>query len=359
MQKKQKVIQLNTELFKVTGIQRVIMDIHEALKGSFDASLMGTMPYSGVNPNLGIAEADYRRLRNPFSLLNSLVIIHERRLLPLMWLLTHIPGLNIKCLYVHHNNLFGHKALSLFPENIVAISDAGIQNLTGYFGVPRENITKIHNCVRDTLPETVSDDSRPFDPSRIRILYPARINSVKQQIDIVDRLRGKLDPRVSILFAGTGPLHSQLQPICEGDPQFQALGFRDDIPSLMDSSDFVMLYSKSEGLPISLIEACQRSTPVITNAVGGNPEIVENNRNGFIAGDWDSLLTILNSLPTLDAGKMQSMRQEGRKIYRERFTFPIFTAKYRELVSRILSPAQKQSKQHNRTLSNTIEQKND
>lgn len=62
---RKKVFQLNTELYKVTGIQRVLLDIHEALKDYFDAKIVGNIPYDKVNGNLGISACDYLRLWNP------------------------------------------------------------------------------------------------------------------------------------------------------------------------------------------------------------------------------------------------------------------------------------------------------
>lgn len=326
-----KVFQLNTELYKVTGIQRVLLDIHEALKYNFEAKIVDNIPYDKVNGNLGISKGDYLRFRDPFMFRNSVVIIHERRLLPLMWLLGHIPGLNVKCVYVHHNELYGNKWLSLFPKNVVAISDAGIKNLTEYFGVPRVNITKIHNCVRETYP--CETRTKKFDPYNITILYPARINSVKQQIEIVRHLKGKLDPRIKILFAGTGPLFENLKAICDGDKQFQTLGFRDDIPQLMNECDFMMLFSRHEGLPISLIEATQIGLPAICNSVGGNTEIIKDRVNGIVVDDWDSLTTILNHLPETKQVDMDCMSQNGKEIYRNNFNFSIFKRKYCDLIN--------------------------
>lgn len=327
---KTKVFQLNTELYKVTGIQRVLLDIHEALKDDFDAKIVGNIPYGKVSGNLGISEGDYLRLSNPFMFRNSVVIIHERRLLPLMWLLRHIPGLNLKCVYVHHNELYGNKWLSLFPKNIVAISDAGIRNLTDYFGVSQADITKIHNCVRETSP--CEPRTKKFDPDNITILYPARINSVKRQIEIVTHLKCKLDPRVRILFAGTGPQYEELKSQCEGLTQFQALGFRDDIPLLMSNSDFVMLFSSQEGLPISLIEGAIFSLPLICNNVGGNYEIAQEGRNLVKITNWDQLIPTLNTLPLMSEREYNSLSQSSRDIYIGNFTFDIFKTKYTRLI---------------------------
>lgn len=332
--KKKKVIQIKSELYKITGIQRVMMDIHHALQDNFDCRIMGKETFSEVNPNLGIRESDYSRFTNPLSLKDSVVIIHERRLLPLMWILTRMPGLNIHCIYIHHNELCGRKKLSLFPDNIVAISDRGIENLTGYFNYPASSITKIHNCVKETGP--YSKRTKKFNPEEIQILYPARINDVKRQLAIVERLNGKLDPRVRILFAGIGPNYEALKKICDGNPQFVALGFRDDVPDLMKESDFTMLFSKHEGLPISLIETCQCGTPAICNDVGGNTEIVSDGENGFVCNDWDSLLRTLNRLPDLSQEEIDRMSARARESYEKNFKFDTFKQKYTELINSII-----------------------
>lgn len=329
--KRRKVFQLNTELFKVTGIQRVLLDIHEALKDEFDAKIVGTVTYDKVNGNLGVSEGDYIKFRNPLVFRNSVVIIHERRLLPPMWLLAHIPGLYVKCVYVHHNELYGNKKLSLFPNNIVAISDAGIKNLTDYFGVPMAHITKIHNCVR--VPASYKPRTKGFNPGDITILYPARINSVKRQIEIVNNLKGKLDPRVKVLFAGDGPLLEELKQLCNGSEQFKALGFRNDISDLMRNSDFMLLFSKHEGLPISLIEAIQTGLPAICNSVGGNIEIIKDGENGIVVNDWESLTCVLNHLPEMEQSSIDRMSHNGRERYNNNFNFSIFKRRYCDLIN--------------------------
>ncbi len=328
-----KVFQLNTELYKVTGIQRVMLDIHEALREDYDAKIVGTIPYDKVDKSLRIGERDYVRFQNPLMFRNSIVIVHERRLLPLIWVLTHIPGWNVKCVYVHHNELYGNKQLSLFPKNIVAISDAGIKNLTEYFGVPFANITKIHNCVRETTPYIPR--TKKFNPDDITILYPARINGVKRQIEIVNHLKGKLDHRIKILFAGTGPQYDELKLLCKDLIQFQALGFRDDIYQLMRECDFVMLFSKQEGLPISLIEGTIFSLPLICNNVGGNYEIAQENKNLVKISDWDTLIPTLNNLSLMKGEEYISLSKDSRSIYINNFTFDIFKTKYINLIEQI------------------------
>ena len=120
--------------------------------------------------------------------------------------------------------------------------------------------------------------------------------------------------------------------ICQDDEQFQALGFRNDIPQLMNECDFMMLFSRHEGLPISLIEATQIGLPVICNSVGGNLEIIQDGINGMVVEEWEDLLRILNSLPFLTQEKIDNMVKNGKEIYEEKFKFEIFKKNYLNLI---------------------------
>lgn len=330
MKKRKKVFQFNTALFVVSGIQRVISDIHAALHEEYEVKIAGTIPYDKVNPNIGIKKEEYVRFWNPFQFRNSVVIFHERRILPLMWLLSHIPGLGIKSVYVHHNELYGHKKLSLFPKKIVAISDSGINNLVNYFGISSKRITKIHNCVRETAPFSVNE--KKYDVNNIKILYPAAVTQVKRQNEIVKHLNGKLDSRITILFAGVGyEEYEKLQNICADKKQFQVLGFRDDIEDLMKKVDFTLLFSTKEGLPISLIESCKSGTPILCNDVGGNCEIVEAGYNGYVVNTWSELINLLNSLPKKSDEEISQMKKNSRKKF-EMFSFEKFKRNYIKLI---------------------------
>lgn len=67
---------------------------------------------------------------------------------------------------------------------------------------------------------------------------------------------------------------------------------------LFNYADAYILPSYNEGLPISILEAMSYSLPIISTNVGGIPEILEQNKNGFIMnpGDKDSLYYAIHEL---------------------------------------------------------------
>lgn len=326
-----KLFSFNSELDKVTGVQKVLLDIHRAVKDTYDAKIVGTMPYGQVNKTHGITESEYLRFKNPFMFYNSIVIVHERKFLLMFWLLNHLLFQRIKLVYVHHNLFYNHRLLSIMPKVVVSISERSTENLEYFFRVPAGNIHKIYNCVTDIHPSPRTYKVK----EKITILYPARINNVKRQDEVYRRLKGKIDKRVQILFAGDGPNYMQLKSLVGNDTQFKCLGFVDYITDLLQLCDYMMLFSSKEGLPITLIEAAMCYTPIICNDVGGNCEIAHNGQNAFIANNWENLINVINQLPKIDADQYMQMSGASRSIYEHDFTFEEFKDRYLELLKEI------------------------
>ena len=326
-----KIFSIDFQLHLVTGVEKVMLDIHHAVQDDYEAKIVGNLPYSKIRLEHNIKKEEYVQFKNWFMFHNSIVIVHERRLLIMFWLLNHLLFQKIKIVYVHHNIFHNHKRSTLLPKTIVAIANRGIENLVQFFGAPLSNIHKIYNCVVDEYKEP----HRLIDRDKITLLLPGRINDQKQQIEIVRQLSGKLDSRIKIVFAGDGFQLEKLREACEGKDNFEALGFRNDVKELMKKSDYVFLFSAHEGLPITLIEATMVGMPIICNNVGGNPEICYNGENGWVLNDWDELIRTLNNLPKVTDEQYKSMCEKSRYIYSNNFTFEIFKQKYLDLLSNL------------------------
>lgn len=326
------IYSFNSRLNVVTGVQKVMYDIHKAIRDVYDSKIVGFQSYKELNTNLHINKEEYVQWRNPFKLRNSVVIVHERKFLVLFWFLNHFLWQRIKVIYIHHNMLYGHKLLTILPKTVICISDRGCDNLINEFGVSKDHIFKISNCTEDRSKRP----HRKMSQGKITILYPARINSVKRQIELTKRLSGRLSDKVQILFAGDGPLFETFRmQLSNESANFKCLGFVSDMDSLYENCDFVMLFSKHEGLPISLIEAAMFGLPIICNSVGGNTEIAYNNKNAIVVDEWEELIDVLNDLPEMTNDIYLSMCRNSRKIYEEKFTFDKFRDCYLDLLSKL------------------------
>lgn len=325
-----KIFSINTELHKVTGVQKVMLDIHHAVSEKYSAKIVGIQDYNQINKAHKISPQEYIRWKNPFIFFRSIVFVHERKLLIIFWLLNFFLRQKITIIYIHHSIFNSRKLVTIMPQIIVSISNRTTENLLSYFKVPIQNIHKIHNAVQDIHP----NPHKLPDKKYIKIILAARINEIKRQLEIYQHLKEKIRKEIEILFVGDGPLLEDLKQTVK-DPQFQVLGFKNNIYDLLQECDFAMLFSKHEGLPITLIEAAMCGTPIICNDVGGCCEIAYNNKNAFITNDWDGLIDIINNLPELDEKKYMEMSQYSRHIYEKNFTFDKFQKKYLDLLEKI------------------------
>lgn len=97
-------------------------------------------------------------------------------------------------------------------------------------------------------------------------------------------------------------------------------GFWEDIPSLMQALDILVLPSKAEAFGLVLLEAMANAKPVVGSESGAIPEIVKNGRSGllFEPGNPDSLAGALEDL-LRDPEKRVQAGEEGERIFYERF----------------------------------------
>ena len=90
-------------------------------------------------------------------------------------------------------------------------------------------------------------------------------------------------PEVILVIAGDGILRTELESEVQRlniSSQVFFLGFRKDIPQLLASADLFVLSSRSEGLPMVILEAMGIGIPVLSTDVGGIGEVIRDGING-------------------------------------------------------------------------------
>jgi len=101
-------------------------------------------------------------------------------------------------------------------------------------------------------------------------------------------------PDAELLLAGDGALRESLRAQANDlgiGSRVRFLGVRDDVPDLLRASDLFALTSISEAASLTLLQAMACCLPVVVTAVGGNPEIVQHGRHGFLVPRGDDAAT--------------------------------------------------------------------
>jgi glycosyltransferase involved in cell wall biosynthesis len=70
------------------------------------------------------------------------------------------------------------------------------------------------------------------------------------------------------------------------------LGQRNDVPAIMGALDLLVMNSRSEAFPLVALEGMAAGVPVLATAVGGLPELITNEKNGWLValGDEEKLI---------------------------------------------------------------------
>lgn len=121
------------------------------------------------------------------------------------------------------------------------------------------------------------------------MIYPAELNKNKNQTLLLHVLHeiNKEDKSVHLLLAGEDNLngyHKKLADKLGVAKNVHFLGYRSDIPQLLQMSDLSVSASHREGLPVHLIEAMFAGLPIVTTKCRGATELMEDGVNGFVVG---------------------------------------------------------------------------
>ena len=114
-------------------------------------------------------------------------------------------------------------------------------------------------------------------PDQSTVLWLGRFVDVKRPEAVIEL--AKALPDVNFIFAGEGPLKSSIEKNKLDNLYF--VGWQDrDV--LLSATDILISTSRSEGMPLAIIEAQMCGIPVIAPDVGSVAEIVLDGETGFL-----------------------------------------------------------------------------
>lgn len=333
-----KLISLYTYLDEVGGANNLTITLHNSLMetGMFSEGKVSSFTnYEDLASSYKkqLEESSYVKFKVIKLLKNADEVIflsHHRKMTTYLLGISRLLRREVCIVHVAHITLNSLKYGTLFPKYTVAVSNNVKKNLEEYFNV--KDVRVIYN---GTLPAKF-DLAKPFNPEHIVVTMPALLDSRKQQLAIVQFLKNRLSKQITIQFAGDGPDIESLKELVSNDPQFKVLGLVNDMQDLYENSDFVLLFSKSEGLPLSLIEAQSHGIPIICNDVGGNLEILKPNENGFFVDTMPELLECLNKLPNIGVSKYKEMQKKSFENYLENFQYDKMINSYADLLKEVI-----------------------
>jgi glycosyltransferase involved in cell wall biosynthesis len=144
----------------------------------------------------------------------------------------------------------------------------------------------IRNAVPfDGIPRARHDRETPI------LVSVGRLKAPKDFATLLSALAALPDAAFEAVIAGEGPnrpmLEAEIERLDIGD-RVRLLGERRDVPELLGAADVFVLSSRSEGFPVSVLEAMVAGLPVVASRVGGVAELVEEGETGLLVAPGNS-----------------------------------------------------------------------
>lgn len=240
------------------------------------------------------------------------------------------------------------KLLFRYGRLVIACHQTVHKNLRDYYKVPEKELVTIPNAVRAQVPdpEALEKLRKQFvrQPGEVWGLCVARLEEQKGHpylIDAFSKLSQNHQRRLKIFLAGEG----SKRPLLEA--QAAKLGCRDQIVFLghtkqvaewLALSDFMILPSLWEGMPLVIMEAYSAAKPVIATDIPGSRESMKDHQTGILVKVRDPL-SLKDALEYF-MDHPADVFHYGRQAYnwwQEAFTFEAMIESYHDLYKQLLA----------------------
>jgi glycosyltransferase involved in cell wall biosynthesis len=230
-----------------------------------------------------------------------------------------------------------------FVERIIANSEATLSTLIkGNPWLPQNKLVMIYNGI--------DPDRYIRDGSGLKLRDELGIGDIAPVISIVGLLNERKGhrflfkslkeisddfPETRLLVVGEGKMEEELKELAHNlgiSDRVIFLGFRDDVPAIIEGSDVLVLPSLCEGFGYVLVEAMASGKPVVATDVSSIPEIVDDGETGVLVppGDHRRLAEALRKV--LGNRELAArMGFLGRKRIKERFSITVMLDKLEPL----------------------------
>lgn len=285
---------------------------------------------------------------------------YDPRSLPKMVSILRRHAPNIVCTFMYHANVLGRVAARIAGVPIVVSS---IRNAI-FGGWVADRLMR----ATDRLANVTTTNSELAAKALLSrgVVSPSRLRVVKNAIDLTpaqyvrvsrDELVGaevgsswlwlsvgRLEPQkahentiraigqltqrgadVHLAIAGNGGLHRELAELRDSlglRDRVSFLDYRNDVKELMSVSDGLVLASRWEGLPNSILEACLANLPVVATSVGGVEEIIADGDTGLVVppDDVDALADAMFAAISLTQEERTRMTHRARDFVEKSFS---------------------------------------
>jgi len=240
--------------------------------------------------------------------------------------------IKVKALSTSHNIFQGKINITRWGDYVIAVSEGAKRQVVDDCHFDEEKVVVIYNGIHRPAKIPERDKEEVFQKLNLKEGYPVicNIGRLTEQkgpsifLSAIEKVVQR-EPDLQVLMVGEGELRKELEEQARElgiRTNVIFTGFREDIPVILQISQFLVGSALWEGFPYSIIEALANGTPVIATRVGGVPEAVIDDCTGYLVEPNDAVDLADKILYLIrHKEKIEEFGENGRRLYEEKFAF--------------------------------------
>lgn len=201
--------------------------------------------------------------------------------------------------FVHNTSRYSLwvRVLSFFERFVakraaqVVVPSAYLKRIVKIWGVPDDHLQVIYSVFQPNEIEESADELREmFKYDEVVLVSVGRLvrwKGFSTLIELLPELQEEIGKSVTLVIIGDGPDRSAIEARAaevgiSDKVRFTGRQSRGALLAAIKGADLFVLNTGYEGLSHQLLEVMDIGTPIVTTNVGGNPELIENEKHGLL-----------------------------------------------------------------------------
>jgi glycosyltransferase involved in cell wall biosynthesis len=229
----------------------------------------------------------------------------------------------------------------------VAVSRADRRKMIEIEGVNPKKVLFVPNGIPTPPPPSGADVRAELGiPAGAPVIGTVSVLRPQKALDVFIRAAVPLlrdYPDLRVWIAGEGPLKEELGELVRGlgvQERVMLLGYRSDVPDVLNSLDVAVSSSLFEGSPLAVMEYMEAARPIVATTVGGVPDLIDDGVHGLLVppADPEALGAALRRMLD-DRDAAQAMAERARERRRREFNIDLTVRRFESLYLRLLEGA--------------------
>lgn len=147
---------------------------------------------------------------------------------------------------------------------------------------------------------------------------------------------------VEFLICGDGILYDEIKSELEDkglQNKVKLMGWiqHSELPNYLQEVKLLVLPSENEGIPGIILEAMSCGTPVLATSVGGIPDLIQDERTGFILENNSPECIAGNVGRALEHPKLDEIARNARRLIEEVYAYEAMVGKCQSALSKLMT----------------------